>query len=226
MANWPVQQVGSTGENVRSVQYLLNAHGLNVAVDGAFGPGTQGVVQQFQTANNLAADGSVGNQTWPVLIVEVQAGATGPGVEAVQSQVNSRVHLLTVDGNFGGQTSAAVSSFQGPVGLTVDGIVGTHTWNAFVNGFLVATSADSAAQAVFQAWTQNSQPGAAKNSSVPAVGQLFAQTWSPGTWTFAGCQGAAGSVFCTWNKTGGGQLVLRTNNNTGAPFFYVTSATF
>ncbi len=226
MANWPVQQLGSTGENVRSVQYLLNAHGLNVTVDGSFGPGTQGVVQQFQTANNLAADGSVGNQTWPVLIVQVQAGATGPAVVAVQSQLNSRVHLLAVDGNFGPQTSAAVSSFQGPVGLTADGVVGPNTWSAFVNGFLAATSADNAAQAVFQAWTQNNQVTATKNATVPAVGQLFAQSWAPGTWTFAGCEGAAGSVYCTWTKGGGGQLVLRVNNNTGAPFYYVTSATF
>ncbi len=226
MANWPVQQLGSTGEDVRSVQYLLNAHGLNVSVDGSFGPGTQGVVQQFQTANNLQVDGSVGNQTWPALIVEVQAGGMGPAVEAVQSQVNSRVHLLTVDGNFGPQTGAAVSSFQGPVGSTVDGVVGPDTWNKFVNGFLAATSADNAAQAVFQAWTQTNQVTATKNATAPAVAQLFAQAWTPATWTFAGCEGAAGSVYCTWTKGGGGQLVLRTNNNAGAPFYFVTSATF
>jgi hypothetical protein len=29
VANWPIQQIGATGENVRSVQYLLNAHGVN-----------------------------------------------------------------------------------------------------------------------------------------------------------------------------------------------------
>ena len=34
--NWPLEQEGSTGENVRSVQYFLNAHGAAL-VDGIFG---------------------------------------------------------------------------------------------------------------------------------------------------------------------------------------------
>ena len=226
MANWPIQQVGSTGENVRSVQYLLNAHGAAVSVDGSFGSMTQSAVQQFQSDNGLQPDGIVGNQTWPVLIVQVQSGSTGAAVEAVQSQVDSRVDILAMDGIFGPQTDAVVRNFQGPVGLQVDGIVGPNTWNAFVNGYLLATSGNNAAQLVFQAWSQNNQASAAKNATPQAVAQLFAQAWSPNTWTFAGCSGAAGSVYCSWNRAGGGQLVLRANNNTGAPFYYVTSATF
>jgi peptidoglycan hydrolase-like protein with peptidoglycan-binding domain len=226
MANWPVQQVGSTGENVRSVQYLLNAHGATISVDGDFGPITKSAVQQFQSANGLQADGIVGNMTWPVLIVQVQLGSTGPAVEAVQSQIDSRVDILAMDGDFGPQTDGAVRNFQAPVGLQVDGIVGPNTWNAFVNGYLLATSGNNAAQLVFQAWSQANQASAAKNATPQAVAQLFAQTWAPNTWTFAGCGAGAGSVYCTWNKSGGGQLVLRANNNTGAPFYYVTSATF
>ena len=67
MANWPVQQVGSTGENVRSVQYLLNAHGAAISVDGDFGPITQSAVQQFQGDNGLQPDGTVGPNTWNAL---------------------------------------------------------------------------------------------------------------------------------------------------------------
>lgn len=163
MASWPVQRLGSTGENVRSVQCLLNAHGLSVSVHGDFGPGTAAAVQQFQSANSLSADGSVGNQTWPVLIQVVQSGDTGPAVEAVQSQANARVHILTVDGDFGAQTTEAVKAFQ---------------------------------------------------------------AWTTDTWTFAGCQGAVRSIYCTWDKAGGEQLRLRANNNAGAPFYYVTGATF
>lgn len=226
MATWPVQQLNSAGENVRSVQYLLNAHGSNLTVDGSFGPITQDAVQQFQAANNLQVDGNVGNQTWPVLIISVQANSTGPAVEAVQSQIVSRVDILVIDGNFGPQTTAAVSSFQAPVGLTVDGSVGPDTWNCLVNGYLRATSGNNAAQLALQAWSQSNPASAAKNATPPAVAQLFAQAWAPSTWTFAGCSGAAGSIYCTWNKSGGGQLVLRSNNNAGAPFYYVTSATF
>jgi lysozyme family protein len=226
MANWPIQQVGSTGENVRSVQYLLNAQGYDISVDGIFGSETRGAVEQFQAANNLQADGIVGNQTWPVLIIQVQQGDSGDAVEAVQSQIDSRVDILALDGQFGPKTDAAVRSFQAPVGLQVDGIVGPNTWNALVNGYLTATSGNNASQLVFQAWTQGNQTSAALNATPQAVGQLFAQSWAPNTWTFGGCGVGAGSVYCTWYKAGGGQLVLRANNNTGAPYYYVTSATF
>jgi len=226
MATWPVVQLNASGENVRTVQYLLNAHGAGLLVDGSFGPATESAVEQFQSANNLQADGSVGDQTWPVLILQVQTPAAGPAVEAVQSQVNSRVNILTVDGDFGPRTSDAVKAFQGPVGLQPDGIVGPNTWIHLVNGYLRATDSNNAAQLVFEAWSQNNQAGAANNATPDAVGQLFSQAWSPNTWTFSGCEGAAGSVYCTWDRNGGGQLVLRVNNNTGAPFYFVTSATF
>lgn len=225
MANWPIQQVGSTGENVRSVQYLLNAHGAALSVDGDFGPLTQAAVRDFQSANGLGADGIVGNQTWPVLIIQVQSGSTGPAVRAVQSQVDARVDILVVDGDFGPQTDSVVRSFQGATGLVVDGVVGPNTWNALVNGYLTATSGNNAAQLVFQAWSENNQTFARKNATPQAVSQLFAQAWSPNVWTFGGCSGAAGSIYCSWSRPGG-QLVLRSNNNVGAPFYYVTSATF
>jgi peptidoglycan hydrolase-like protein with peptidoglycan-binding domain len=225
MATWPIQQQGSTGEDVRSVQYLLNAHGSSLSVDGDFGPLTKAAVEHFQGAHGLAVDGIAGNQTWPALIIEVHNGGTGPAVEAVQSQVDSRVDILVVDGDFGPQTDSVVRSFQATTGLTVDGIVGPLTWNALVNGFLAATSGNNAAQLLFQAWTQNNQASARKNATPQAVNQLFAQSWTANTWTFAGCGAAAGSVYCTWNKPGG-HLQLQANNNTGAPFYYVVSATF
>lgn len=225
MANWPIQQQGSIGEDVRSIQYLLNSHGSSLSVDGDFGPLTKAAVEQFQQSHGLGVDGIVGNQTWPALIVQVQSGATGPAVEAVQSQVDSRVDILVIDGAFGPQTDAAVRSFQGATGLAVDGIVGPNTWNTLVNGYLTATSGNNAAQLVFQAWSQNNQAFALKNATPQAVSELFSQSWAPNLWTFAGCGAAAGSVYCTWTKPGG-QLVLRANDNTGAPFYYVTNATF
>ena len=69
--DWPLEQVGSTGENVRSIQYLLEAHGETLAVDGDFGPQTKGAVQNFQGAHGLVADGIVGNLTWPALLIQV-----------------------------------------------------------------------------------------------------------------------------------------------------------
>ena len=227
MANWPIVKSPATGENVRTVQYLLNAQGASLSVDGIFGPLTTAATQQFQSGHGLAADGIVGNQTWPALVIQVASGANGPAVQAVQSQANSRIaNLLVVDGAFGPKTDAVVRAFQGAIGLVADGIVGPLTWNALVNGFLTATSGADAAQRVFTAWTQADQATAGRHATPAAVTQLFTRSFSPADgWTFAGSSGGAGSIFSRWTRPGG-ELVLRANNNVGTPFFYVTSATF
>jgi peptidoglycan hydrolase-like protein with peptidoglycan-binding domain len=197
-----------------------------VTVDGVFGPLTRAAVQSFQTAHGLASDGIVGNATWPALIIQVAQGSTGDAVRAVQSQVAARIGTFAVDGIFGPNTDDVVRHFQGDLGLTVDGIVGPQTWNALVNSALGSTDAADAAQALFSAWTHGDQVAARKNATPDAVAALFARTWSPSDgWTFAGCEGAAGHVFCTWTRPGG-RLVLRANNNAGAPFFFVDAVTF
>jgi peptidoglycan hydrolase-like protein with peptidoglycan-binding domain len=131
MAQWPLEQKGSTGEDVKSVQYLLNERGAAVAVDGDFGPDTEASVKHFQGAHGLTADGIVGNLTWAKLIVEVKSGSTGSAVKAVQSQLDSQISVLAIDGVFGPDTDSAVRTFQTNNTLTVDGIVGPVTWNTF-----------------------------------------------------------------------------------------------
>ena len=42
MQPWPTITLGATGEDVRTVQYLLDTHGHAVAVDAQYGPITQG----------------------------------------------------------------------------------------------------------------------------------------------------------------------------------------
>jgi peptidoglycan hydrolase-like protein with peptidoglycan-binding domain len=133
MDQWPLEQSGSTGEDVKTVQYLLNAHGAHVAVDGDFGPVTKSAVVSFQGGHGLTADGVVGNLTWPVIIIDVKSGSTGDAVKAVQSQLDSEGDILAVDGDFGPATEGAVSQFQtNNGGLIVDGIVGPLTWNTLV----------------------------------------------------------------------------------------------
>ena len=63
----PAQPVGYT----KNLQALLNRHGANLVVDGAFGPGTQGAVQNFQRIMGGKAgpvDGIVGASTWSALM--------------------------------------------------------------------------------------------------------------------------------------------------------------
>jgi putative chitinase len=52
-------KVGSKGEDVKKLQTKLGT-----AADGAFGPGTEKLVKEWQAANGLTADGIVGDATW------------------------------------------------------------------------------------------------------------------------------------------------------------------
>ena len=64
----------STGEEVKTVQRLLNAmeyrdnNGYRLDVDGIFGDCTEQAVKQFQKANGLEEDGIVGKDTWRYLL--------------------------------------------------------------------------------------------------------------------------------------------------------------
>jgi peptidoglycan hydrolase-like protein with peptidoglycan-binding domain len=142
---WPVLSQGPNSAwppvTVRSLQYLLNARGARLVVDGLFGPQTKSAVVAFQRSRGLLATGVVTASTWLSLIITVQQGSTGPAVRAVQDQINFRNlrngHTLNVDGIFGPQTRAAVISFQQGMaleipGFLVDGIVGPMTWQALI----------------------------------------------------------------------------------------------
>ncbi len=145
---WPIEREGQpspgplSSEPVKTVQYLLRHHGYTVKVDGIFGPATAAAVKAFQGKHDLEVDGIVGDKTWRVLIVGVQAGSKGDAVRAVQSQFQARnlsgdpSKGLKIDGIFGPKTDAAVRGFQEAAKLVVDGIVGEVTWNALVNGVL------------------------------------------------------------------------------------------
>jgi peptidoglycan hydrolase-like protein with peptidoglycan-binding domain len=127
-------RAGERGEVVTTVQYLLRAHGHDIAVDGVFGPQTLEAVRAFQRAGRLTVDGVVGAQTWAALFVTVQQGSQGEAVRAVQGQLASRGVAITVDGDFGPQTDAAVRAYQQRTGLSADGVVGPQTWSALVSG--------------------------------------------------------------------------------------------
>ena len=57
---WPLEQEGSTGEDVKTVQHLVTAQGHSTAADGVFGPLTKAAVEAFQASRGLGADGIVG----------------------------------------------------------------------------------------------------------------------------------------------------------------------
>lgn len=129
---WPSVSEGASGMDTKAAQYLLRYHGSGIAADGQFGPATRSAVISFQTARGLTADGTIGAQTWPHLIVSVSQGSTGEAVKAAQTQLNAYGAGIPVDGQFGPVTNSAVRSYQSSHGLTVDGVVGPQTWQSLL----------------------------------------------------------------------------------------------
>ncbi|MFJ3306755.1 TIGR03767 family metallophosphoesterase [Streptomyces sp. NPDC086549] len=129
---WPQVQQGQSGERVRTLQYLLNARGTALTVDGVFGPATASALRSFQTRIALPADGIATAPTWQALVVTVQQGSTGQAVSATQSRLRAYGAALTVDGIFGSLTASALRSFQTSRGLTADGVVASSTWQALL----------------------------------------------------------------------------------------------
>jgi peptidoglycan hydrolase-like protein with peptidoglycan-binding domain len=226
---WPLEQEGSTGEDVKTVQYLVTAQGHSTGVDGTFGSQTKAAVQAFQSADGLGADGIVGPKTWPRLVVQVQQGSNGDAVRAVQAQIHGRgdgAHIA-IDGTFGPDTNDAVRAFQTLLGLSVDGIVGQQTWNHLVNGYLAAPDPQTAAKEVFNAWKANNRAEASKNATPASVNAIFAQSFSSGDgWSFHGCQGALGHTFCSWKRANGHELRIGVINAVEGPYYVADQVSF
>lgn len=128
-----------------------------VEVDGQFGATTTRAVQAFQTLFGLSADGIVGRTTWNKLkevglavandlvapdiapgqfTGTLRQGSSGRSVRAVQYYLRrlaayySNIPAVTVDGHYGAATARAVRAWQEQAGLTVDGTVGSLTWQS------------------------------------------------------------------------------------------------
>src|SRR5262249_19342871 len=80
-ASWPTVKQGAQGENVFSIQLMLQARGYSLSIDGDFGPQTASAIKSFQSAHGLGVDGIVGSQTWPALVMTTQQGSTGSAVK-------------------------------------------------------------------------------------------------------------------------------------------------
>ncbi len=131
-AAWPIIKPAPALERVRVIQYLLNARGARLAVDGVFGGATTAAVKNFQRKYRLVVDGHVGPATWKKLIVTVKTGSRGAAVSAVQHQLRFQYGYSTVsvNGVFDHVTTLAVLHFQTVKRLPLDGVVGAATWQA------------------------------------------------------------------------------------------------
>lgn len=68
VAALPTLRQGATGQGVRNLQGLLNAHAAKLVIDGDFGPATDAAVRNFQNSAHIDVDGVVGAHTWGALL--------------------------------------------------------------------------------------------------------------------------------------------------------------
>lgn len=63
-----VLQKGSKGEQVKTLQRLLNAFGNNLVIDGDFGSKTNEALRSYQKTYKLTVDGICGEKTWTSIL--------------------------------------------------------------------------------------------------------------------------------------------------------------
>ena len=73
MATYRQVKNGSRGEDVKTLQKLLNQRGYSLAEDGVFGKNTESAVRDYQSRNGLSADGIAGPNTWGALTAPTAA---------------------------------------------------------------------------------------------------------------------------------------------------------
>lgn len=134
--SYPTLTLGSRGNSVLALQYLLLKNGKSVNVDGIYGIGTRAAVTAFQADNGLAADGIVGADTWRALVnanptaYTLREGDRSSPVYYAQRKLLSKLYPVELNGIFDNAMSAAVRDFQTENGLNPDGIIGANTWRA------------------------------------------------------------------------------------------------
>ena len=62
---------GASGEDVKTLQKLLNSAGFSLEEDGVYGDTTRQAVTEYQSANRLTANGVAGAETWAKLAANV-----------------------------------------------------------------------------------------------------------------------------------------------------------
>jgi peptidoglycan hydrolase-like protein with peptidoglycan-binding domain len=85
MENLPLLGLGSRGQDVAALQQFLSSQGMQIAVDGDFGPQTQRAVAEFQQRAGIPVDGTVGPQTYGAI-----AQAAGQGQQQASPQPRPR----------------------------------------------------------------------------------------------------------------------------------------
>ncbi|MCW3015803.1 MAG: hypothetical protein JWO02_2895 [Solirubrobacterales bacterium] len=112
-------RVGSTGDDVRSLQRLLTRSGFTATTDGTFGQGTRRAVSRFQRAATLRPTGVAGPGTIRLL------QAAGRSADAAPPATDGGVTALTTPRPAEQQPASAAAAVPTPVSTA--GPAGTAT---------------------------------------------------------------------------------------------------
>ena len=124
------------------------------------------------TSEGETSSGVLSDDTWGGTVL--RTGSRGGAVEQLQfwlntiSQYVASIPSVSVDGNFGSRTAAAVRAFQRRYGLAVDGVVGEATWNAIYAQFFSIQSDNG---------TPNAYPGTALRQGDEGQNVRLIQFW-------------------------------------------------
>ncbi len=142
---------GCSGEDVKTIQTKLKELGyFNEKVTGYYGDVTKNGVIQFQKDKNFSVDGVVGPATWGALVgndttsvsstvlssnkeeltESLKQGMSGELVKKAQTRLKELGYFSgNTTGYFGQITKNSVIDFQKSNGCSVDGVIGSATWN-------------------------------------------------------------------------------------------------
>lgn len=82
------------------------------------------------------------------------------------------------------------------------------------------------AQRLYRAWRKNDKKAAERVAKAEVVNVLFARTWRESdNWQSTSCEGAAGSIYCTWERPSE-KLIIRYRNDPTAPGKRVSEVRF
>lgn len=121
-----VLRIGSTGEDVRRLQTILNKDGHGLVIDGGFGRVTQNAVKTFQKQNKLAPDGVVGINTMQAIArlanrkysikwynKYIQVISFPKNSNVVMDVIDSRTRLESIESMFRGLEKKPTLMFNG-----------------------------------------------------------------------------------------------------------------
>lgn len=140
-----VQRIGDRGDAVRDLQHRLAGAGFAVVPTeiSTFGSHTERAVREFQAHRGVRVDGVVGPETWSALVESGFAlgdrllyhrspNLRGDDVTALQRVLNRLgFDAGREDGILGPESADALREYQRNAGLSVDGIAGPATLDAF-----------------------------------------------------------------------------------------------